>query len=506
MRGIGLILFWALFGVPVELLGTACGGSESGETSMDLELKLELDREEYLYGESIVPRLTLVNRGMDPIRIPSLSFNDSVVGLMVLDEAGNEIGTYRRYHVNQRRGRERVTYDNVEMIELQPAESERAEKRLHLYREPLPPGRYRFVGRYDWVDAELRSNAVELSVHPSRPKMLALGWDRQFVQPYHLLYAWLDVWKGEPLLMQAGTFTPDPRILYFASRVPTDVSQPIDDLQVARNLVERDGYRSVLLWKSGERLCFRTLGEVERPQTHEISPDLPDWSVVPPVYRGNEDATVILLTNPARSEVLALELRAEDGSARELERIETSTARLQACAHSLLHGSFYVFVADEAEGSTLQVVPLGGGAAPTRLWQTAQPVVTIATAVSRKEEAILVVGRWDPASGPEPSLRTRIFRGAAFDEQLEGPSFALPEGADCQLGLGVDGTVHVLARTVQGTLLYARNGQAPQPVTGLDDLVAPPGLVVGFKDAAFAVGATPDRGVAIRPLGPVVTR
>jgi hypothetical protein len=241
------------------------------------------------------------------------------------------------------------------------------------------------------------------------------------------------------------------------------------------------------------------LGQVENPALHVVSPALADWRLLPAPYRIEGGTTTALLTNVARTEVLALAIDA-DGTVSEVGRAETPTARLQAFVQSPLHGSFYAFVADGPEGSTLQAVHFVGSGPPRVLWESPRAIVSLATIVNRREEPALLAATREDVEG-HSALHTRLFQGPDLTEQSEGPSFELPPDVDLHLGLGVDGGVHVLARSQAGETFYGSGGGPLLEVGGLKDLQSEPGLVVGFKQAAFAYGITRERGVAIRPLG-----
>ena len=467
---------------------------------MDLSLKLSLDRQDYLHGESILATLTLVNQGKSPANLPSLDMNDTVVSYRLQDSTGKEIGAYDGVDFQKRVGEPRIRRDRVQMQTLAPGDDEEVNQDLLLLREALVPGRYRLSGRYQWKEISLETSPSTFEVHPSKAERPVIGWDSDRGGPFHLLVAWVDHLKGSTLLMQGSTFGADARVLDHASRMRT--VQRVEDLAITRDLGKVAEMEGTLIWKEEGKLRWLDAGEGEEGAVGEFAPELPGWRIVPAPYRENENKTLALITSEAGDKVLALALPM-GRPASVVGDYKSRPARLQAFVVVPEQGPLYLFASDSGKSEyRIEKVGLGRGGASSVLWSDSRPPLDLAALVDASGQPLAAVAS---EGGEAEEVFTTLFRGASLEQTLKGPAFRIPKGSRPHLVLGADRSVHLFVEE-QGRILYSAGGGAVAPIeTGM---TYAPGsqFAVGRSGRSFVFGVNPAGAVSLHQLrGPAGT-
>jgi hypothetical protein len=482
---------------------TCCSPKAGREATMNLELKLSLDRGEYLVGESVLARVSLTNLQTVPVEIPSLDLNDRIVSFTIGAASGEEIGSYDGVSFQRRIGTPRPTTNQVTSRMFRGGETETLNKDLLLLRPALPAGRYTLTVHYAWEEIELHSAACPFEVLPSAPQQVAVGWDSDMAGPYHLVFAWVDQLRGQPLLLEATTFGSDHRAFQHTSRLGQVGT--IDQLAVARDQGDVAQLRSAVVWKEQGKLRWQATGPGTPGPVSQADVALDGWRIVPSPLRGKDGAVAVLVSNGARTQVQALRLQA-DGTKVALGAWQSGTARHQAFLVSPQQQALYVRTTDglgEGSGTHVECVVLDTSSKAAVLLQAKLAALALAAVIDESGEpsAAVALDAGEPGK-PMRRVVTRLFRGPLLQTAVDGPEFEVPADATLQLVLGADGSVHVLAVRPAGTVLYGVGEKPLEPIT-LPAGAREPQLVVGRAGAAFLVAATPADGLHLAPLSAV---
>jgi hypothetical protein len=489
----------------VALGATFSPSCRAGENTMDLKLNVTVDRSQYLYGESILARVTLRNEGKQPLDLPSVRGNDIVTGYRILDAQGKEIDTVYRIDFQERSGAPRVHGDRVRMLTLAPGESDSYQVDLLLWHDPLPAGRYQIAGVYEWDTYELASEPAPIEILPSHPGAFAAGFNRVLMEPQNLMFAWVDRWQDQPLLMEAATLGPNYRLLEHTRRIENaDVTEPVQQLALARDLDYTGAVRSTVLWKDAQGLRWRAVGPTAASTVGVCTPNLVGWRIVEDAYLESGSTTIVLLSDAGHTEVVALGL-ASDGGASEIGRHQGPAALRQAFLYRPDAGPLYVYAVSIATGTSLRWERMGGTGGAGTIVDSQYPVAAIAVTFNGQDQPAVVAAFAGGASGDQLELHTHLYQGAHFEQESRGPVFRVPRDGEVQLGLGTKGSIHCLVETQAGKLLYASESGPVEPSDSLEGIQPPGRLVVGAQGRAFVVGHAKPGGVALAPCLPLPT-